>query len=228
MNLLGTSLAVVAVILAIINWWSALVNKRRTFVISKPGVMLVLLGLFIVMGGYQGKPYWFLLGLTFSLAGDVLLLFPAGWFLQGLVAFFLAQVAYSIGFNQVLPPLLPALAGMLIFAGLFGLIYAALQQEINKKPDLKKMRIPILGYAIMLETMTVSASLSLFKPEWPAIAAAFAVLGGMLFLCSDMMLAYDRFVKRFKHAHILIMMTYHLAQFSIVAAVLVRLRLDSI
>ena len=222
MNLAGTLLAVITALLALINWWATHKNNRRIFVITKPAVMLVLLALFIILGGYKEKQYWFLLGLTLSLVGDVLLLFPAGWFSQGLAAFFLAQVAYSIGFNQVLPPLLPALVGLLFIAGIFGLIHNVFQQEVKKRPELNKMKLPIMGYVIVLVTMTVSAGLCLFKPEWPAIAAAFAALGGMLFLCSDMMLAYDRFVKRFKQAHILVMMTYHLAQFSIVTAVLIR------
>ena len=42
-------------------------------------------------------------------------------------------------------------------------------------------------------------------------------LGGTLFFISDFVLAYDRFVRAFRQAHILIMTTYHLAQFSLAA-----------
>jgi len=85
------------------------------------------------------------------------------------------------------------------------------------------MRFSILIYAAVLSTMTASTALSLFKPSWPILAAAIVSLGGFLFLSSDMILAYDRFVKRLGFAHPLVMSTYHLAQFAIVAGVLLKI-----
>jgi uncharacterized membrane protein YhhN len=40
-------------------------------------------------------------------------------------------------------------------------------------------------------------------------------VGGVSFLCSDTLIARDRFVARVPHGKVLIIVTYHLAQFLI-------------
>lgn len=209
-------------ILALLNWWSACCGKRRTFVITKPLVIIFLITLFVKLGGIKQENFWFLFGLLASLAGDILLFYPARWFIHGLVGFFIAQVFYIIGFNFDLPPLLPSLLACCLIVLLLYLIFRILQREITKNSNLQKLRFSILIYATALSTMTASAALSLFKPSWPSLAAVLVTLGGFLFLSSDMMLAYDRFVNRFKFAHPLVMATYHFAQFAIVAGVLLK------
>jgi len=210
------------VTLSLLNWWSACCGKRRTFVITKPLVMIFLITLFVKLGGVKQEYLWFLFGLLASLAGDILLLYPARWFIHGLVGFFIAQVFYITGFNLDLPPLLPSLLACCLIVLLLYLIFRILQREITKNSNLQKLRFSILIYATALSTMTASAALSLFKPSWPSLAAVLVTLGGFLFLSSDMMLAYDRFVNRFKFAHPLVMATYHFGQFAIVAGVLLK------
>ena len=223
MNGLDYALISGIVTLSLLNWWSACCGKRRTFVITKPLVMIFLITLFVKLGGVKQEYLWFLFGLLASLAGDILLLYPARWFIHGLVGFFFAQVFYIIGFNIDLPPLLPSLIVGCLIVLLLCLIFRILQREIPKNPNLQKMRFSILIYAAVLSTMTASTALSLFKPSWPILAAAIVSLGGFLFLSSDMILAYDRFVKRLGFAHPLVMSTYHLAQFAIVAGVLLKI-----
>ena len=222
MNGLDYALISGIVTLSLLNWWSACCGKRRTFVITKPLVMIFLITLFVKLGGVKQEYLWFLFGLLASLAGDILLLYPARWFIHGLVGFFFAQVFYIIGFNIDLPPLLPSLLACCLIVLLLYLIFRILRREITKNSNLQKLRFSILIYATALSTMTASAALSLFKPSWPSLAAVLVTLGGFLFLSSDMMLAYDRFVNRFKFAHPLVMATYHFAQFAIVAGVLLK------
>jgi uncharacterized membrane protein YhhN len=70
--------------------------------------------------------------------------------------------------------------------------------------------------------MAASAVLNLFKPAWHSTAASLTALGGILFLSSDLMLAHNRFVRQFRSSHILVMMTYHLAQLLLVLGVLIQ------
>lgn len=58
--------------------------------------------LFAVLSGNASPHYrlWILLGLSLSLAGDILLMFPADRFLQGLIGFLLAHLAYITAFSR--------------------------------------------------------------------------------------------------------------------------------
>jgi uncharacterized membrane protein YhhN len=68
--------------------------------------------------------------------------------------------------------------------------------------------------------MVFSASYTIFRPEWYLLHALLVAGGALLFYLSDMILAVDAFVKPNKHANIIIMVTYHLAQVAIVSGVL--------
>ena len=53
--------------------------------------------------GLQGTPFWFGVGILFSLAGDVLLMISLDrMFLLGLIAFLFAHVSYITGFREEL------------------------------------------------------------------------------------------------------------------------------
>jgi len=87
------------------------------------------------------------------------------------------------------------------------------------------MRPAIVLYALMLSAMAASAVLNLFKPAWSTLAALLTAMGGILFLSSDLMLAYDRFVHQFRSSHMLVMITYHLAQVLLIVGVLIQYQL---
>jgi len=213
------------VVSIILNWLAAIYNWRRLFVITKPLVLTLLLAIFILLSKGNLQQIWFFLALLFSLAGDILLLYPTRAFILGLVAFLFAQVAYILGFNTILPPLVPSLLAVLVVLLLVVMVFLFLQAEVRKKPDLKRMRPAIVLYALMLSVMAASAVLNLFKPAWSTLAALLTAMGGILFLSSDLMLAYDRFVHQFRSSHMLVMITYHLAQVFLIVGVLIQYQL---
>jgi uncharacterized membrane protein YhhN len=208
-----------------LNWLAAIFNWRKTFVFTKPLVLILLLTIFMILSKGDLQLLWFYLALGFSLAGDSLLLYPTRAFILGLVAFLFAQVAYIMGLNAILPPLIPTLLAALVVGLLVLMVFLVFQAEVRKKPDLKRMRPAILLYALMLSVMALSAVLNRFKPAWNPTAACLTAIGGILFLSSDLMLAYNRFVHQFRSSHILVMMTYHLAQLLLVLGVLIQYRL---
>jgi len=61
-----------------------------------------------------------------------------------------------------------------------------------------------------------SALWTLFRPDWTASASGLAASGALLFLCSDILLAVDRFAYRFPHARLWVRVTYHLGQLALV------------
>lgn len=216
---------VILVVSILLNWLAAIFNWRKVFVITKPLVLILLLSIFMILSKADLRFVWFFLALGFSLAGDILLLYPTRAFILGLVAFLLAQIAYILGFNAILPPLVPTLLAALVVGLLVLMVFLVFQAEVRKKPDLKMMRPAILLYALMLSGMTLSAILNRFKPAWNPTAACLTAIGGLLFLSSDLMLAYNRFVRQFRSSHILVMMTYHLAQLLLVLGMLIQYQL---
>ena len=212
------------ILATLINWYAAFFERRKRFAATKPAVMVLLILIFLYFGGLQGTTIWLFIGLLFSLAGDILLLFSHRYFLYGLVAFLCAQVSYLVGFNASLPPLVPGFIGLgLVF--LFTLLfYFLLKPQVEAKKQVKRLLPAILVYVTLLSAMTISACLNIFKPGWNPLAAWITFTGGAFFLLSDFMLAYDRFIKRFRLAHGFVMVTYHLAQFALVLGVLVQYR----
>ncbi|MCJ7696546.1 MAG: lysoplasmalogenase [Anaerolineaceae bacterium] len=215
------------ILATLINWYAAFFERRKRFAATKPSVMILLISIFLYLGGLERLTIWFFLALIFSLAGDIFLLFSKRFFLYGLFVFLCAQISYLIGFNSSFPPLVPSVIGLglaFIFPLLF---YFQLKHEVQTKNHVKRLLPGILIYVFTLSAMTISAGLDVFKPAWNPLAAWTTFVGGFLFLCSDLMLAIDRFIKRFKLAHGLVMVTYHLAQFALVLGVLLQYRILS-
>ncbi len=65
-----------------------------------------------------------------------------------------------------------------------------------------------------------STLVCLLRPEWPGSAAAMAAGGGVLFLLSDSLLAWDRFVRPIPRGRFWTMLSYHGAQFLLASSVL--------
>ena len=79
-----------------------------------------------------------------------------------------------------------------------------------------RMRLPLVIYGIVLTAMLLSSCSTLFRPEWMRNAAWMVSIGGVLFFASDSLLGYDRFVRPFRNARLLVRITYHLGQLLII------------
>ncbi|NUM47715.1 MAG: lysoplasmalogenase [Anaerolineales bacterium] len=151
------------------------------------------------------------LGLIFSLAGDIFLMFP-GYFIQGLASFLLGHVCYWVAFfpaawgREVLWPLLPLLA----FGGwMLKYLWPGLSKGLKAPVSL------YLTVIIGMATLAVSRAL-----QAPSPAATSAAVGALLFLISDSVLAVDRFRKPFHLARALVLGTYYAGQFLIAYSIM--------
>jgi uncharacterized membrane protein YhhN len=157
----------------------------------------------------------FLVGLIFSWLGDILLMFTEVaeiYFILGLGAFLIAQANYAMAFlvdargRENLLKTKPWLSlPVLAYGGYFvWMLY----------PHLGALIIPVIGYAIVLVLMGVTAINRI-----PAVAprsASLVLVGALLFITSDSVLAYAKFVEPFVYNQLLIMTTYGVAQFALV------------
>ena len=210
---------------AAVNWAAVERNWRRIRYVSKPIVILALMAWLWVLSGYKGPLFWFGLALAFSLAGDILLLLPASFFLPGLGAFLLGHITYIVALNRRLPPAnWASLILLLVGVGLVARIYPKIHAGLRAKPGSIRLGPPVLAYSMVLTVMMLSAVLTLFRPEWNRPAAAITALGGILFFISDTLLAFDRFTTPVWHGRLLVMVTYHLAQMALVVGALLQFR----
>ena len=192
---------------------------QRVNYLTKPAAMLALLIGFGWQGHFTGSLLWVGLGFGFSLLGDVFLLLSHGWFIYGLAAFLLAHISYIIGFLFPCPELnpicwLPALA---ILVG-WRVITGKLKLAMRLPGPQARMQRPAELYGAMLGLMLFATLATLFRRDWEPPAAALAAAGGLLFFCSDTMLAYREFVGPFYKARFWVRVTYHLAQIALIAA----------
>lgn len=150
---------------------------------------------------------WIRAGLWLSLAGDVFLIAPQG-FLPGLVAFLLAHLAYIAAFTRRLrlgarwePFALYAAVAALLLGVLWPGVPAAL-------------RLPVLAYVVCLAAMAAQAAAVWLASRGTAdeALARSAALGGLLFMTSDALLAFNRFHAPLPLASLWILATYWSAQ----------------
>jgi uncharacterized membrane protein YhhN len=136
-----------------------------------------------------------LIGLTFSLAGDILLIpydNPKA-FLAGLVAFLMAHVAYIIAFIYLQFGILDEInvAGELVTAIVLLIIGANVYRYLA--PGLGDMRMPVIAYIIVISFMVFCAvGIALVHPG-PAMQPALIATGASLFYVSDAILAANKF-----------------------------------
>jgi len=149
-----------------------------------------------------------LAGLLLSLVGDVALLWPKQGFLPGLVAFLLAHLCYIGAFTRGVRFAARPLAFACYAVVAFGVL-AVLWPHVPSA-----LRAPVLAYVVALAAMASQAAV-LWLVARGADAARIVAVGGALFLCSDALLAVNRFAVPLPAASLWILATYWSAQWCI-------------
>ncbi len=213
-------LLALTIISAVLDWVSVYKGWKKLEYILKPLTMVFLfIWLFLSTNSLSGIALWFGIGISLSLAGDVFLMLPKEQFIAGLVAFLLAHVAYMIGFNQTLPPF----NGMgLVWAILLGIIAARLYKQIAAglaKQGKDSLQKPVFAYTAVITIMLLSALLTLSRPDWETNTAIVVSVGAALFMLSDAILAWNKFVQPIKNGRVMNMAAYHLGQIVLIYGV---------
>ncbi len=214
---------VLTLVFALGDWITVTAGANRLRRITKPAAMLALLVGFTLAGGWQGSAFWFGLGLFFSLAGDILLLMPAGAFMAGLGAFLSAHIFYIVGFSQgLLWPGWDASIPLVMIATADFFFYRRLRRALLARPKGRWMRFPLHAYQIVISAMLLTAMLTLWRKDWPHPSNGLAAAGAALFFISDSVLAFNRFVNPVRGGKLIVIVTYHLGQIALISGVLLR------
>ena len=157
---------------------------------------------------------WIVVGLVFSLAGDVALLWPVQGFLFGLVAFLLGHLSYLVALTRRVKfgASRPAFGAWAIVAAS---VLAGLWHGVPVE-----LRAPVLVYVCALGAMAAQATSVWLARRGTADAARWRTVaaGGALFVLSDAILAADKFVGGVTMPTLWNLSIYWLAQWFIACA----------
>ena len=211
-------LAGLAMAVALGDWYATWKHYEKFRILTKPLTMILLIAAVWVYS--PGLPFplpVFIVGLIMGLIGDVVLMLKGNLaFIAGLTAFLLGHVCYILGLNAA--PLQFSIWNLILLLPVGGMLTYFM---VNIMPKVEKsMKIPVWVYALVIVTMFYSASLTLLRPQWDSSAVILVISGAFLFVLSDTLLAYDRFVARIDG--VWVMITYHVAQIAIAGAVLLQ------
>ncbi len=158
----------IALIPTVIDWVAVANKWKKLEYFAKPGVILALISWLIVNGGYRGQLQFFLIGLIFSLAGDIFLLLPNEYFLAGLISFLHSShsiypgILYSFSNISAAGLILIIFVELIAFA-MFNQISNGLKAQVQMI-----LRIPILIYSFVIALILISTLLTMIGPnsEW--------------------------------------------------------------
>ncbi len=179
-------------------------NYERLF--TKPFLIPLLVGYYISelktsKANRDISPNWlFLLGLGFSFLGDCFLL-NVNFFDLGLASFLVAHLFYIFSFSKLKKTVIQWKIILLILLYLV-LFLTLMYSYIN---DVLKIEISI--YALTISAMLFFAIKTSEK---------YLILGALIFIVSDSILAIDNFVKPALLLKLLVMITYMTAQYLLV------------
>ncbi len=144
-----------------------------------------------------------LLGLLFSLIGDIFLMLKSDQFTKGLLSFLIAHLFYisAITFNSGFH------FSFLIFSIVL-IYFIVITLIIVPKRNSKKIYVGIYSFII---TFLLWQSFERMEYLESTNSIMFAV-GILFFTISDTILAYNKFVRKFSLAQLLILSTYFIAQ----------------
>ena len=156
---------------------------------------------------------WTITALIFSWAGDVLLMLEPQnniFFIFGLVAFLIAHICY-INFFKIVKHKEKIRTNWLLVVPI---VVYYLSLIILLFSYLGNLKLPVIIYGFVISTMF---ALALHMQQLSQRKAGMSMmLGAILFIISDSVLAINKFYQQFDLAGVIIMLTYALAQLLIV------------
>jgi len=183
--------------------------------------MLILFYHSHIRGKYNTVHRLIMAGLFFAWAGDISLqiandrqffiLYSEYMFLIGLGSYLITQVLYIVAFN--IPWGNHTVLSTRIYHTLLVLSYGLLLIWFLYR-SLGDMKVPVILYAFVILLMLLSALNRYGKAS--GISYIIVVIGAILFVISDSMVAINKFHFKFQFARTLIMITYLTAQYLIV------------
>lgn len=202
-------LLAVAGVAALTDWWSVAKDKLGVEFLAKPAVVICLIGVALAIdldgGGATNVQRGIIIAaLGASLVGDVVLMTPDARFEAGLAAFLVAHLLYIAAFVSDFT-VEPALAAGLLIVGLSAGVVPQLLAGARRHG--RAVALAVAAYIVVVGSMGVVAA---------GTSVALTGAGGILFVVSDALLGWGRFVGPAPGGRVLVHVTYHLGQVGLV------------
>jgi uncharacterized membrane protein YhhN len=220
MTMLSTRLKMFLAV-AVLHLFAQLFAIELLHLITKPLLMPLLLWFFIDVAGEAKRSINYrrmLFALIFSWLGDTMIMFSdlsEVYFMAGVFCFLITQTLYIFIFlsfirkRHITKPFLMLMVTLFVSYGILLLNFLM--------PAMGNLALPIIIYASALTLMGITASLTRFA--LPSADYYLLLSGSVLFIFSDSILAYNKFLIPFAYASFLTMLTYLLAQCLIVVII---------
>jgi uncharacterized membrane protein YhhN len=200
--------------ISLLDVTGVVLNNSLLQLIFKPLIMPSLILLYYISSKRKNK--WYIVAMVFSFLGDVLLLDKSNMFLYGIAAFLITQLVYVFIISKELPRShwKTKLIASIPFLAFFIILIKVL------KPGLGEFFLPVViyGAAISVFGMVSLLNYTLRKDN----SSLVLLLGAVLFILSDSMIALNKFYEAAPLYGLAIMVTYILAQYLIFRYMLTR------
>ena len=160
---------------------------------------------------------WIFAALVFAWLGDLALMFPDQYFLPGIGAFFITQILYI---RLFVVHRMPYGKWSVIRTSVLVVYGGWLLTKLL--PVAGDLAIPIALYGVTLVTMAAFAINGTMTPTPTSYRKG--AIGAVLFVISDSLIAFDKFVSPLDYRELLVMSTYIVAQYLIVDSLIDRAR----
>jgi len=193
---------VIALVIAAVDWISVAATIRWLEYATKPGFMLALIVLAVVLHPANAtERAFFVVALALGLVSDVFLMLPRDLFVAGLGAALVEHLVYISGFRTRELHL-----GHLLIAGAIAVasvvvIFPAIDRALRR--DHPNLVAPVIAYLVVFVVMVASAG---------STGSLVALAGALLFFYSDAILAWNRFVKPLPFGRVVNIVPYHAGQ----------------
>ena len=197
-------LAALAVV-AVVDWWAVWTRRRAVEVVAKPATAALLVALAATAGDVDGAVRAALVvAAVCGLAGDVALLGRGETaFMAGLGAFAVGHLAYAVA----------AVAGDVSWAAGAArravprrAARLALRRRDGARRQARRRAGARRGRRVLRRGDLGDGA------DGDRLGSWWAALGAALFAASDWVLGHDRFVRPWRYARIVVMVTYHVGQ----------------
>jgi len=201
------NLTILFFVVAISDVIGIIFNITWLQIVSKPLIILTLLVLYYFSAEQRNN--WYLLALFFSFLGDVFLLDKNGYFLLGIGSFLITQILFikliisqlrKVRVHHIIITMLP-------FVVYFTVLISAI------KENLTEFFIPVVIYGITISFFGMVSLLNYFINK--SKRSVVLLIGAVLFIASDSMIALNKFHEPRIIYPVAIMITYIFAQYLI-------------
>ena len=191
-----------AAVAAVSDWVGVGERWKSVEYLAKPLAMVALMGVALSLHAeVPGRGPWIVAGVLLSLLGDVFLMLPRDMFVAGLGSFLVAHVAYIVAFR-----IDGGSAGALAVSGVVVAVAAIVvgrRVVAGVRATEPAVTLPVVAYIAVIAAMVASAL---------ATGNILFGIGAALFMTSDSLIAWNRFVRPLSWAPLAIIVTYHVAQ----------------